>query len=52
MALATARDQKARSLELRAAVSLGRFLARYGRGDEARVVVAAAIERAEGDTEG
>lgn len=47
-ALATARGQHARALELRAAASLGRLLVRCGRGEEARGVVSAAAERAAG----
>jgi predicted ATPase len=47
-AIAVARDQQARSLELRGAVSLGRALARWGRGVEARAVVDAAVGRATG----
>src|SRR5262249_49574740 len=47
-AVAVARDQQARSLELRAAIGLGRVLARWGRGEEGRAVVAAATARAAG----
>ncbi len=39
-ALDIARDQGARALQLRAAVSLGRLLQRQGRGDEARGLLA------------
>jgi predicted ATPase len=47
-AVETARAQQARALELRAALGLGRFLTGRGRADEARAVVAAAAERADG----
>ncbi len=47
-AVSTAVAQQARSLELRAAVSLGRFLRDRGRSDESRAVLAAATDPAGG----
>jgi predicted ATPase len=47
-ALAVARDTRARALELRAALPLGRVLARSGRRHEAREVLVAAIDGAAG----
>jgi predicted ATPase len=47
-AVAVARDQQARSLELRAAVCLGKVLAGWGRHEEGRAVVDAAAARADG----
>ena len=43
-ALASARDQQAHLLELRSAVSLGRALARWGRGPEARKTLSTALD--------
>jgi class 3 adenylate cyclase/tetratricopeptide (TPR) repeat protein len=43
-ALEVARTQRARSLELRGATSLARFLQRRGRREEARAIVAPAID--------
>jgi predicted ATPase len=45
-AVASAKAQQARALELRAALSLGRFLRDRGRADEARAVLTAATDPA------
>jgi predicted ATPase/predicted Ser/Thr protein kinase len=47
-AVAAARTQQALSLELRAAVSLGRALAGWGRGEEARAFLSVATARTAG----